>query len=247
MRVARAVSALLYNRGMRTGALSFVTLLFSTALAVGCTQHVESTDIRTTGVYPEVDVRADGSGTTRVQVKLKVGGSASNTFLDLVGPDRLEATFGATTKTLDSTSNGYTATFVGEAGGPYVISFIRGPADISAPNTTVTLPDPFTVTLPLRELSRATDDLTFNWTPPGTADMDEYITGSCIDFIGETIPDDGTATISHDRFHAEHPGDTCTATLSLGRGQTGQVDPAFTEGGRVTANQGREATFTSKP
>jgi hypothetical protein len=46
---------------------------------------VESTDIRTTGVYPVIDVTAEGSGTSRVLVKLKVGGINSNTYLDLTG------------------------------------------------------------------------------------------------------------------------------------------------------------------
>jgi len=231
---------------MRTNAFSFI--LLSIALAAGCKQEVESTDIRTSGVYPEVDVTATGTGTTRVQVRLKVGGPASNTFLDLVGPDHLQATMGGTTKDLDSSGSvGYAATLSTDAGGPVVIAFLRGPEDTTAPNTTVNLPEPFAVTLPTRELSRATDDLTFTWAPPGTVDLDESVYGSCIDFIGESIPDDGAATVSHDRFHAEHAGDSCTVTLSLGRGQMGQVDPAFPEGGRVAASQVRETTFTSKP
>lgn len=238
---------------MRTHALSFtkvgvVSLLLSTGLAAGCKQEVESTDIRTTGVYPVVDVTADGSGTTRVQVKLKVGGPASNTFLDLTGPDRLQATAGGLTKDMDSSGSvSYAATFSTDAAGPIVIAFLRGPADTSAPNTTVNLPEPFAVTLPTRELSRAADDLTFTWAPAGTGNMDESLYGSCIDLISESIPDDGTATISRDRFHAEHAGDTCTVTVSLGRSQAGQVDPAFTEGGSVKASQVRATSFTSAP
>jgi hypothetical protein len=64
-----------------------------------------------------------------------------------------------------------------------------------------------------------------------------------------TIPDDGTATISRDQLDVRdgHSGDSCTVTLTLARIQTGQVDPAFTEGGNVQARQVRTATFTSLP
>ena len=40
---------------------------------------------------------------------------------------------------------------------------------------------------------------------------------------------------------------TCTVSVALDRTQSGQVDPAFTEGGRVTAKQTRTASFTSTP
>jgi hypothetical protein len=230
--------------------LSVVSVALAACLAAGCRQKVESTDIRTTGVYPDIDVTADGSGSTRVQVRLKVGGPASNTFLELVGPDRLQVTGGGVTKDMDGSGYSYTATFPTDAAGPFVVAFLRGPADISAPNTTVTLPQPFTISLPTRELSRATDDLTYTWSPTsGAGDMDESIDGSCTEIILDTIPDDGAATISHDQIHAEsgRASDSCTVTLTMARNQSGQVDPAFTEGGSVNARQLRSITFTSTP
>jgi len=229
--------------------LGFLLCIASTGLlAAGCRQHVESTDIRTSGIYPDIDVSADGSGSTRVKVRLKVGGPASNTVLDLIGDDRLTATAGGVTKTLDGSSGGsYSATFPTDAAGPIVIAFLRGADDDSAPATTVDLPAPFSVTLASRELSRATDDLAFTWTPPGTGDLDAAIVGACVDLVLETIPDDGSATISRDRIHAADSAAGCTVTLSLARSRSGEVDPAFTEGGSVTARQLREATFTTKP
>jgi hypothetical protein len=237
---------------MRTLQLGFVSLLLSASLAAGCRQEVESTDIRTTGVYPVIDVTAEGSGTSRVLVKLKVGGINSNTYLELTGPDRLTATGAGATKDLDSTGSvSYGATFATEAAGPFVVSFIRGPEDDSAPNSTVDLPEPFIVSLgSTTELSRATGDLVFTWTPgPAAGVIDSSLYGNCIDTIIETIPDDGTATISHDRIHARDGAttDSCSVTLTLARTDVGQVDPAFTEGGRVTASQIRSALFTSTP
>jgi hypothetical protein len=223
----------------------------STWLAAGCRQEVESTDIRTSGIFPEVDVRADGNGSSRVQVRLKVGGAASNTFLELVGDDQLTATAENVTRPLDSSGGvSYATTFQTEAPGPFVISFLRGMDDVSAPATTVDLPTPFTVTLATRELSRATGDLTFTWTPAGgSGNIESILSGSCINLLVDTIPDDGTATITRDQIHASNPSatETCTVTLSLTRQQSGQVDPAFTEGGKVVARQVRAATFTSMP
>ena len=70
-----------------------------------------------------------------------------------------------TSSTIASWSLSVRTTPATEAAGPFVVSFIRGPEDDSAPNSTVDLPEPFTVTLPTTELSRATGDLMFTWTP----------------------------------------------------------------------------------
>ena len=236
-------------RTLELGFVSLCSLALSTTLAAGCRQKVESTDVRTSGVFPVVDVTADGSGSTRVEVKLKVGGRLSNTFLDLTGEDRLTATAGGVTKELDGTSGvAYAAAFPADIAGPFVVAFLRGPDDTSAPATTVNLPAPFAVTLASREVSRASADLAFTWTPAsGSGDVDVSLYGTCIDIVLETTPDDGTSTIGRDRIHAPIATDACTATLTLARTQSGEVDPAFTEGGDVTARQVRSTTFTTTP
>jgi hypothetical protein len=236
------------QNGMQTLKLGFLSLALSASLAAGCKQEVESTDIRTSGVYPVIDVTAEGTGSTRVSVRLKVGGPASNTFLELTGPDKLTATMGGTPKDLDSSGSvSYAATFPTEAAGPVVIAFMRGPADTSAPNTTVNLPAPFTLSLSATQVSRATGSLAVTWTPPGSGNLDSSMSGPCIDLDLQTIPDDGTATISGDQIHARNTTDACTVTLTLARTQSGEVDPAFTEGGDVDAHQIRSASFTSTP
>ena len=47
--------------------------------------------------------------------------------------------------------------------------------------------------------------------------------------------------------HQGQTADSCTVTLTVTRNQIGEVDPAFTEGGRVVAHQVRAASFTSTP
>jgi hypothetical protein len=152
------------------------------------------------------------------------------------------------TRPLDSSGSvGYATTFQTNAAGPVIISFLRGEADISAPNTTVNLPAPFSLTLSATEASRATGSVEATWTPPGSANIESSIVGSCIDIRAEVIPDDGAATIAGDQLHPHSANDACTATLSLARVQSGQVDPAFTEGGDVKARQVRSASFTTTP
>jgi hypothetical protein len=110
-------------------------------LAFGCTESVESNDVRTSGVYPEIAVTATGNGSSQVRVRLKVGGNNSNTFLDLSGMDRLEATVGDDTNVLDETSSDtYTTTFPTDAEGT---EFTIGSRSRScAERTTTTRPPP---------------------------------------------------------------------------------------------------------
>jgi hypothetical protein len=233
---------------MKNIQLGIVTLFLTAALTAGCRQEVESTDIETSGVYPVIDVEADGSGNTRVQVKLKVGGWASNTFLELTGDDRLTATAGGVTKDLDGSGPvAYAATFPTEAEGSFTIAFTRGADKISAPNTTVTLPAPYAVTLARSEVSRATGSLDFTWTPAGSGDLDASLVGRCIELVLDTIPDDGAASMAGDSIRAHETNDACTVTLTLARARSGELDPAFTEGGDVQARQLRTATFTTTP
>jgi hypothetical protein len=233
---------------MRKIPLGVVSVFVVASVTSACRQEVESTDVETSGLYPLASVVADGSGDTRVRVKLKVGGWASNTFAELTGEDRLTATLGGVSKDLaDDGTVTYSATFPGEASGSFVISFLRGADHISAPNTTVTLPAPYAVTVASTEVSRATGALDFTWTPAGSGDIETSLYGDCIDLVLDTIPDDGAATMAGDAIHARRTTDACTATLRLIREQSGELDAAFTEGGEAIARQIRTATFTTTP
>ncbi len=232
---------------MRIISLGFVPLITLTCLAAGCWQEVESTDVRTSGVYPVIDVTADGSGSTRVEVKLKVAGRASTTFLELTGEDRFTATAGGKTKDLiESGSVSYAAAFPDDVAGPYTIAFLRGPADTSAPSTTVDC-RLHSLRWAAAEVSRATGTLPLTWTPAGADDLDVSLLGTCVGLTLKTIPDDGAATIAGDELIAQRADDACTVTLTLARRRSGDVDPAFTEGGHVEARQVRDATFTTAP
>lgn len=219
--------------------------------AFGCSESVESTDIRTSGIYPEIDVVANGSGSSRVTVRLKVGGRNSNTYLDLKGGDTLEASVDGDTKTLDETSDEtYSASFPVDAEGTeFTIAFLRDEEDESAPASTVTLPAPFELTVDPREASRAGDDVELSWDPPGTGDLAFSMSGDCIKSETDSIPDSGSFTISSDAVETfeSDKDESCTVEVDLERSRRGSIDPEFTEGGSIVARHVRGGSFTSTP
>ena len=54
----------------------------------GCSQ-VDSDAVRTSGMYADMSIEADGSGGSLTRASLKVGGSSSNTFINLTDGDAL--------------------------------------------------------------------------------------------------------------------------------------------------------------
>lgn len=228
----------------------FAVLPFA-ILALACTESVESTDVRTTGIYPVIEVVATGNGNSKVTVELKVGGDDSNTFLDLTGDDKLEATADGETKTLDQSGDSYSASFAVDAEGTeFTIAFLRGEDDESAPESTVVMPAPFELTLGASEASRADDALEYTWEPAGDGDMDWQLDGDCVkpDLDGST-PDDGANELAAGEIETfdSDKDKSCTVELELARAQGGDIDPAFTEGGRIVAKHVRSDSFTSNP
>jgi hypothetical protein len=220
-------------------------------LAFGCTESVESNDVRTSGVYPEITVTGTGNGSSTVSVRLKVGGSDSNTFLDLTGDDKLQATVDDTTKTLDGSGNTYQTTFPTDAEGTeFTIAFLRGDMDDDAPASTVTMPAPFDLMLAVSTAGRGADDVDVTWAPPVSGAQATWkLSGECIKLDTGSIPDDGTHTIEAgtiETFESDMDK-SCTATFEMTRSRNGSVDPAFTEGGRVVARHVRSEAFTSTP
>lgn len=219
--------------------------------ALACTESIESTDVRTSGIYPEIEVVATGDGTSEVRVLLKTGGSNSNTYLDLTGDDTLEVTVDGDTKTMDQSGDAYEATFDVDAGGTeFTIALLRGDADEDAPESVVVLPEPFEMMLSATSASRADDDLEYTWEPEGDGNVSWDLSGECVSSDSGSTPDDGTNSIAAGDIEPKFESDaeeSCTAKLSLERSQKGTLDAAFTEGGSLVAKQVRSDSVTSTP
>ena len=222
------------------------------AALTGCTETVESTDIKTSGIFPQIVVTAEDKGTSELSVTLKVGGSNSNTYLDLKGDDRLTATVDGKTVELDQSGNSYRQTFdTIEEGTEFTISLERGEADESALNSTVKLPAPFDFELPGTEFSRL-QQVDYSWDPPTDGDdVRVQLMGGCIVSGGFYEPDDGAAKLAPSTITTfkDDEAKSCTVTMAISRKLLGTLDPAFQkgEGGSIQAVQVRSDTFTSTP
>ena len=227
--------------------------LATSVVALGglaCSQQVDSTDVRTTGIYADMLVRAAGNGKSDVQVDLRVGGASSNTHLAIKGTDKLTATSGAVTKVLGKSDNVYVTTFDGDAADtPFTVAFTRGPDDISAPNSSVTLPEPFTIAGIAQTVSRQVG-FTATWQAGTKGEpMIWVLKGDCLVAQAGSFSDAGQTVVSPSQLVPQvgQEAATCNASFCLERDRSGTLDPAFGEGGVITAAQNRCAAFLSAP
>jgi hypothetical protein len=220
---------------------------------VGCTETVDSSDVRTGGVYAELQAVSDGSGTV-VKAKLKVGGDDSNTFLDLNGADQLTAKVEDEKKELTGDDQTYSASFEADSGGTEIeVAFLRGEEDVDAPSSTVSLPEPFTIggVKSGAKISR-TDAVVITWDPADTDDKMKWtLDGNCVDLeFDNDEADDGELTLPAGRIEASFEDDetkSCKVTLTMDRVRSGHVDKNFGEGGEFLGIQRRSISFVSAP
>ena len=154
-------------------------------LATACAR-VDSSDVRTGGVYADLEVTASGDGTSIVIAGLRVGGPQSNTYLDLVDGDTLTAHGGDQSQEMRKARSllgrvTYRARFPLEAeNSPFRVAFARDAHDPkekecrgeSAPNSFATLPAPFDLDAPRsrRTFSRRSDFIEIIWSSAGFGD-----------------------------------------------------------------------------
>jgi hypothetical protein len=237
--------------------LSLAAALLAGA-AVGC-EDVDSDSVLTSGLYADMSVDATGDGTSDVTVYLRVGGALSNTFLNLVGDDRLRALADSENKMLTHLQllnmHWYETSFDTDAEDTEFLVAFERTVDQGAPNSVVTLPAPFEITEPVggETFSRDVDDIVVGWAPAGSVDeMTLSITGSCIDSYYATIPSDtGTITIGAGEIEPSDPDapipESCAMSIAIERRREGDIDPHYGEGGFIDASQRRSVSVTSAP
>jgi hypothetical protein len=202
----------------------------------------------------EIAATATGDGTTLVSAEVYEGSAYQPVpiLADLAAGDRVVATSGGTSMTLDKTQmvNGFefSALFpTGKEGETFKVDLQRT-LDDGAPNSTATLPAPFTLD-PVPSSASRSDGLGLTWSPSGTSDQMEWeIEGDCIqDTLALIHGDPGSYTIPSGMF-LQPPyatESTCTVTVTLRRYRAGTLDPAYGQGGNIYGVQARTATFTS--
>jgi hypothetical protein len=219
--------------------------------ALGCSKETtSSSNIKTGGIAALIDVYADDDTTATVHVELKVGGSSSNTYVDLEGDDELKATVGKVTKTLSARDSGiYEADFsdVGEDS-EFSVTLER-PDDVTASGNSGTLPPPFALDEPLGKRSRADDDLVLSWAPESGDKMTLELDGDCTFPFSKDVPDTGMYTLragSLDSTDKDMP-EACDVTLDARRTRAGEADTKFDPESYFRLHQRRSTRFVSNP
>jgi len=105
--------------------------------ALGCSKETTSSkNIKTGGIAALIDVYADNDTTARVHVELRIAGSSSNAYVILEGQDKLIASAGDESKTLEGVSSGvYEGTFSGVGEDTEFTVTLDRPEQMNAMNT----------------------------------------------------------------------------------------------------------------
>lgn len=223
---------------------SFLILVTVIPGVLAC-QRIDSSDVRTSGVQPIIEVLASGNGKTSVSTTLRLGDVTSSGFLDLSDGDELKIKSGdeefAMTRQVSLINQVYyTAELNGDEEDKAIeVAFNRAEGD-GAPSSKVTLPAPFTITAPAAnlELIGSTDDLTIAWENSGKSDqLSLSVSGSCISIHREVLEDDGEHVVPAGTIVLSEEGTAsgCDIRVTLERLREGTLDPAFDPEGTVQA------------
>jgi hypothetical protein len=154
------------------GSYAFASLLLGATWS--CTETVGSAGVTTDRIVPEIAITADGSGLSLVDVRLRLDEDDANTFIELEGADRLQASTSDEVQALelvDTPTNTYSALLLGdERDTPVVVSLERMEPAENAPTSMVSLPSEFAITFPSMEVSRAFGTVAFVW---AASELDE--------------------------------------------------------------------------
>lgn len=237
------------------------TILIGAALLSGCSSTT-SDNVTTEGINADIDVFANGSGRTFVDAELEVGDGLGGTSLQLVAGDRLTVTANGIQKAMteDASIIGrfrYEASFdFDDAGTMFTVSFSRNNG-ANAPNSNVTLPEGFVVQSPQSNdvLSQA-DDVPIQWTPNGTTitpDIDVSLscttTGGLVFTASQDVATSGDTGVASLPVASVIPIGTldttrlCEGEVHFSRWRRGNLDPAYGEGGDITAEHIERAQF----
>ncbi|UQA55012.1 hypothetical protein [Polyangium aurulentum] len=232
-----------------TGALLF---LIGTGLLTGCTETIDSKNLRTQGIAATIRATATSDMETTLRATLRAGGDESNTYVALGGGDRIFAMGGDKRVEMEAQSTGvYEAEFAtGAADTPFKVDLQRE-GDDSAPNSAGTLPAPFSVTpLGTEPISRGSD-LVIAWTPADDGDaMRIHLDGNCIFFENIDVPGDtGKHTIAADSLRPTNSmmPESCDVNVEITRSRTGKADTTFDSESSFVLEQVRRTSFTSAP
>ena len=227
-------------------------LLIGTGLLTGCTETIDSKNLKTAGISATIRATATSDAETTLLATLKAGGDESNTYVALGGGDRIFASGNDKRVEMTAQSTGvYEAEFsLGAANTPFGVSLEREDGD-NAPNSAGTLPAPFSLTALGTEPVSRKADLTIEWTAATDGDaMHIHLDGNCIFFEDIDVPGDtGSHTIAANTLkptNSQMP-ESCDVKVEVSRSRQGKPDTKFDSESTFVLEQVRTTKFTSAP
>jgi hypothetical protein len=222
-----------------------------------CSDSTRSSNVRTSGVRAEMIVHSGEAGPTEVFVRVKVGGTFSNTFLTLADGDEIVADNGSDhvslmgTKGLIAVPSNDGTLPTDSSGRTITVKFMR-PHDTSAPASTVTMPHALGFGSPRvgESFDSAHPRVVITWSPTSSEAVEWSLRGGCVDEkSGTDALDTGRveATLVASRDADGGISGPCDVVVHLARTRTGKLDPAFGEGGSIIATQDRDRTIHFTP
>ncbi|MDQ3340099.1 MAG: hypothetical protein M4D80_33490 [Myxococcota bacterium] len=231
-----------------------MTRLALLAIVLSACTTVDSSDVKTSGIYASISAQTKGDGKTDVSATLFVGNPVGLNYVELTGDDKLLVKASGMTKEMRETevlnTVGHHAELATDAeGAQFEVVFDRS-IDEGAPSSIATLPAKFDITSAPQTASRA-QTISLQWSPAGSSDtMSWTATGDCIELESAPMNDTGSHTIAagllKKRISANVP-DQCDVTITLTRARAGVLDPHYGKGGEVRGIQARTRTLTSTP
>lgn len=198
-------------------------------------------------MWASFEVKSTGSS-TKLTAQLRVGGSSGTVAYPLTGSDELLVSIdGADETNLDETceeDNTFCTGNLGDISGKDVkVNFERGSAAENAPNSVVTMPKAFKVSVKDDEVVRGEEDVLLSITG-GSSRLAYRASGDCI-WTEDGVISDGMIPKAAIRSRGSKASEDCDVTVVVTRTAEGDLDPNFGKGGRIVAVQERKFTFFS--
>lgn len=227
------------------------------AAATAC-DSVESDDVLTDGIYVNYDAVNTGGATTEATAVFRVGGAASNTFVNLGGDDSVTVSVDGDEPTALSETNlgdlySYVGTFQATAEDSSFAFALNRSIDEGAPASDCSLPAPLSLQTPAdgATFSRPNDPIPVTWDNSGQADdLEVVLESDCIvTSVNAVSGDPGTFVIEAGSYTVfeDRQDEQCEATIKVRRIRTGTLDAGFGEGGRIACTQERTVSIRLDP
>lgn len=210
--------------------------------------NTDSGYVDTNAINADFDVSSNGSQSNLI-AQLKVGDIFSNNVLELSDGDQLVAYNGSRSIVMSKDSSifgdvKYRATFSGDLGGTqYTITFNR-PSSNEVINSSVTLPDDFTILSTYSGTYTDADSLYISWNQASSYSTTISLNGLCGFYTTSIGPGATNISIPLSVVHKVISGPSvCTMTIGVSRNVRAPVNGQFGEGGHFDASQKRSSSF----